>query len=141
MINHFKVVNDALHDLIVQYFTVPVSNKKVPVMDWRRGEFINFWCTEQNFISNNSDGETREYGYDIGYYFNEKKLGKTKLEDLIGLRVETLKSKLTEFVTYQVPTYRWHDAKIADIEIEELEEQPGIWVAMLRFECTRFNQR
>jgi hypothetical protein len=145
--NHLGTVNDALNDLIkTEFASIPVKNERKFKPDFRKGEFIRFWCVAQSEPELNSDGETREYTYDIDFYFNLSVLKRPKFEDLLAARTEQLKQLLQENVTYQPGgTYVWHNARIDLIEVEDFEDEEeeayrNIVYVHCEFTLRRFNQ-
>ena len=142
--NHLKTINDALHSLLISYS--PELSPLMPGKDlkWKRNEFMRYWCTAQNHISSDNDGETREYTYEINHYFNFTTLDKPKIVNTVFGRLEDVKETLMESRTYQPSSvYKWHDLAINNIEVLKVEEEePLAGIYYIKFELTlkRFNQ-
>ena len=144
--NHTKIVNDALNDLLVATF--PGITVSMAVQDqefkpeFKKGEFIEFWLIEQPYVSGNSDGEDREFIYGINHYFNGYHFKRTDFEDLYMDRYETLKKALMENRSYYSGgSYIWHDAKIDSPQFLSLsDEWSHVKYYNTEFSFVRFNQ-
>lgn len=125
--DHTEIVNDALHALLIGEFKVPVKYERENgfIPDLRRGECIRYFNVSQDHISNNSDGEDRQFNYELDYWFNKRVITKTNFEKTVWERVEQLRQLLAENVTYQPSDYKWHDLVIDVCELVHLEDEDG----------------
>lgn len=137
--NHLKIINDALHDLLLSEFKVPIDFAKEYNIDFSKNEYIRYWITEQPLISANSVGEDREYIYEIEHYFNRFSMNRIKFNNLIAARIEQMKQLLMENRTYILSIYYWHDANLDIGEIEQIEDKK-VYFYHADLHLTRFNQ-
>lgn len=142
--NHLKTITDALHSLLISEFKIKVEYSKDFRMNFGQSEYISYWCTEQNLISTNTDGEDREYVFEIFHYFDNKRFDKKLFDEKISERVEQLKQLVMENKTYQPgDVYKWHDAELESIGIEHFEDEeelPNIYFIQSELHLRRFNE-
>lgn len=140
--NNLKIINTALHKLLISEFKVPVKLEPGYNSEFSKGEYLSYWPTNQTFISGNSAGEDREYEYTIDYYFNRKTFNRIAFEDTLSDRLERLKQLLMVNRTYQPgDVYKWHDAAIMSAELLQLEDELDyIYYIHCEFNLKRFEE-
>lgn len=124
---HLKTINNALYDLIrAEFTTIKIIYK--PEFDFadlaKHGEYIRFYYDNDSFVSRNSDGETRDFSYNLSIYFDRFKIARRDdFEDLYANRVDRLTKLLSQNPTHTVSgSYVWHDLKVAEREYNEFDE-------------------
>ncbi len=136
--NHIETIREALHLLLIAEFNVKVDFNIEFNPGFGKNEYIRYFFQGDNFVSSNSDGETREYTFDIDIYINTAKIDKTKFTQTASKRIEQLNQLLSYYRTYQPSNvYKWHDSRIESIEIDRLEDVEGFEnVKIIRCEYT-----
>lgn len=122
---HVKTINDALYDLIRDEFT-PVNVRNSPWFEYdkfgRNREYVRFHYVSDVQISRCSEGETREFIYDISLYMQSYRKDRDEFELLYANRMDRITQLLTYIPTYVSGSdYKWHDARITEREFIDLE--------------------
>ena len=127
--NHVETITDSLRYLLVQEFNCEiVQEEKFVSKHLDKGEYFNYYLTEQPIELLHSDGETRNYTFECKWFFNTKQFEFRKtFDDLVSERIERLKRLLYNNRSYTPSNvYKWHHL-VTEIEksfylIEEDEE-------------------
>jgi len=106
---------------------IPVINaEKFDASFMTRGKYVRYWFLGSSKETNHSDGETRNYEFEIVYYFDTTRHSTKKAFDYYTADMEHIKRLLENNESYTTSsTYRWHEMVVEQDRMQtvgDLEE-------------------
>jgi len=87
-----------------------------------RGKYVRYWFLGSEKVAGHSDGETRNYEFEIVYYFDTTRFNAKQSFDYYTADTEHIKRLLENNESYDDGTYRWHWMIIEQDEVQTVEE-------------------
>lgn len=110
-----------------------------------RGEYIRIWPGETDLISLNSDGETRQYPYQITHYFDRKRYRQKKdWDELYSGRTARMRQLMRDNHYKRIDNdYIWHDLSLVSFtpptdDLDDVETD-NVYGIVYEIEITRSN--
>ena len=123
--NNAKAVSDGLKTILLGEFTATGGSPNIDVVIdnafdsgrlARKGEYIRIGLEGSPFVSDSSDGETRDYEFTISYYMDLYKQKQREWEDYLSNRMEHIRKLIKNNESYSPSdVYTWHKAVIKEI--------------------------
>ena len=146
--NFDKIVNEALWDLIVAEFKIPVAfHNEYRASDFKgKNEYIRIFHAGSDLMDQGSWYETRSYLYEITYYLNfpEGRSLRKAYDNKISDRTNHLEYFLATKRDHQSDGYKWHgiktDREPIGFGIPEIENTENIKWSLLNVTIVRTNE-
>ena len=139
--SHIAAITAQIETLVADQFSeLNVRHQPMYESDQlgKRHEYIRFFYDSDNLVSRNSDGETRDFVFNVSYYFHNFNR-RADFSDHVFYQVERLNWILCNEPTQNNSSdeYVWHDGRMEGREFIQPEDDSNVYEVQIQFVVTK----